>query len=202
MKKRTVALLLSLALLIGLATGGTLAYLTDKSQTVENTFTVGDINITLHETKGDMVNNDPAKRTYKIIPGVDLDKDPMVTVKAGSEACWVFIKEEVTNWPAAKVTYAIRSEWTLLPGYTNIYYRPQSSLAESGKDAVLPILVNDKVCVSSDLTKAEVNAITVDPVLKFTAAAIQQDTITEVSAAWANLPEAFRTGAIQEPPAP
>ncbi|MGN1231703.1 MAG: hypothetical protein ACI4TP_07365, partial [Anaerotignum sp.] len=43
-------------------------------------YTYGDINIELEETTG---------TTYEIVPGNDLTKDPKVTVKAGSEDCWL-----------------------------------------------------------------------------------------------------------------
>ena len=48
--KRSVALLVAIALLIGCAAGGTMAWLTMQTGTITNTFTVGDINITLDET--------------------------------------------------------------------------------------------------------------------------------------------------------
>lgn len=67
--------MLALVLVIGCAVGGTIAWLTAQTDPVVNTFTYGDINIDLKETTG----ND-----YKIIPGVDIEKDPKVTVKANS----------------------------------------------------------------------------------------------------------------------
>ena len=82
---RLFVLMLALVLVLGCAVGGTVAWLVAKTDPVVNTFTYGDINITLTETTGD---------DYKIIPGVDIGKDPKVTVKAGSEACWLFVKVE------------------------------------------------------------------------------------------------------------
>ena len=80
---KTFVAMLALVLVIGCAVGGTVAWLTAQTGPVVNTFTYGDIDITLGETTG---NN------YKIIPGVDIEKDPKVTVKKGSEACWLFVK--------------------------------------------------------------------------------------------------------------
>ena len=85
MKKKTLALVLALTLLVAGVVGGTLAWLTDQTAEVKNTFTVGDINIGLTETTAD----------YKMIPGNTIAKDPTVTVKANSEACWLFVKVEV-----------------------------------------------------------------------------------------------------------
>lgn len=82
MKARSKALLLTLCavLLVAVSVLGTMAYLTSKTQVITNTFTVGNINIELTETK-------PGNQQAKIIPGVDIVKDPKVTVKANSEAC-------------------------------------------------------------------------------------------------------------------
>ena len=53
MKKKTLALVLALTLLVAGVIGGTLAWLTDQTDEVKNTFTVGDINIDLTETTTD-----------------------------------------------------------------------------------------------------------------------------------------------------
>ena len=85
---KAFAAVLALVLVLGCALGGTVAWLVAKSDPVVNTFTYGDININLEETTGS---------SYKIIPGVDIAKDPKVTVKANSEACWLFVKVEETG---------------------------------------------------------------------------------------------------------
>lgn len=101
---RLFVLMLALVLVLGCAVGGTVAWLVAKTDPVVNTFTYGDINITLTETTGE---------DYKIIPGVDIGKDPKVTVKAGSEACWLFVKvEEEGTFVANKVTYSVDDGWT------------------------------------------------------------------------------------------
>ena len=72
MKKKILALVLALTLLVAGVVGGTLAWLTDRTAEVKNTFTVGDINIGLTETTAD----------YKMVPGNTIAKDPTVTVKS------------------------------------------------------------------------------------------------------------------------
>ena len=52
MKKKIVSLVLVFALALALGIGGTVAWLTAQTQSVVNTFTIGDINIELDETKG------------------------------------------------------------------------------------------------------------------------------------------------------
>lgn len=82
---KLLALLVVMALLIGGAVGGTLAWLIDKTDTVVNTFTAGDINITLTEPNYKPTVDGKAKA----LPGDKLAKDPTVTVEAGSEDCYV-----------------------------------------------------------------------------------------------------------------
>ena len=194
---RRMLFTLALVLVVAVASvGGTIAWLTDKTAPVTNTFTVGDINITLTETG----TTDNAKQ-YKIIPGTDLSKDPKVTVKADSEACYVFVKVKEENWPEAtetdgtlKVRYSINdTNWTKLEvaGLENgesVYYKEFDSAITSDTD--LSVLKDDKVYVSGNLTKTEANAIGTGnsaPKLTFTAYAIQKDNTGTVTDAWAKL---------------
>lgn len=86
MKKKVLSIV-AVVLVLCCAIGGTLAWLTDKTDPVVNTFTVGDINIELKETT----------TNYKMVPGNTITKDPKVTVKANSEACWLFVKVEKSS---------------------------------------------------------------------------------------------------------
>jgi predicted ribosomally synthesized peptide with SipW-like signal peptide len=101
MKAKNKALLLTLCavLLAAASILGTMAYLTDSKEVV-NTFTVGKVKITLDEAivdaeTGKVLTGEGAGRTasgnekVKMIPGRVVDKDPTVTVKAGSEQSYV-----------------------------------------------------------------------------------------------------------------
>lgn len=188
---RAFVALLALVLVIGCAAGGTIAWLTAQTGPVVNTFTYGDINITLTETK-------PVNQQAKIIPGVDIEKDPKVTVKANSEACWLFVKvEEEGTFVTGKVTYSIATGWTQGDGTkipANVYYRDVS--AEDAKNGVSYYVLagdttypNGVITVSEELTKAEVNSITAEnqPKLTFTAYAVQKDGSDTAAAAWAKV---------------
>ena len=170
---RAFVALLALVLVIGCVAGGTVAWLVATTDTVTNTFTYGDINIALAETTGE---------DYKIIPGKDIPKDPKVTVTAGSEACWLFVKVEQTGtFVANKVTYAIDNSWTALPGVDGVYYRQVDSVTEN---TAFSVLKDNKVTVSENLTKDEIKNITAQPKLTFTAYAVQKDGIDTAAAAW------------------
>lgn len=184
---KTLVALLSLVLLLGCSLGGTLAWLADSTGPVTNTFTVGDIDITLVETTED----------YKIVPGVNIAKDPKVTVEGGSEACWLFVKVDEANWPefkeddgtTRKVKYAIATDWTKLTGVEgvdNVYYRKvDAETAKAGHE--YPVLEGNKVTVSNTLTKSEVQGIGTGenaPTLTFTAYAVQQEGVDTPQKAW------------------
>lgn len=182
---RAFIALLALVLVIGCVAGGTVAWLVAKTDTVTNTFTYGKIDITLTETTG---------TSYKIIPGTDIPKDPKVTVTAGSEACWLFVKvEETGTFVADKVTYAIDNDWTQGDGTkipSNVYYREVS--AEDAKNGVNYYVLagnatypNGVITVSADLTKENIPAT--PTTLTFTAYAVQKENIDTAADAWAKV---------------
>lgn len=104
MKTRSKALLLTLCavLLVAASVLGTMAYLTSTAS-VENTFTVGSVAITLDEAKVDENGTpvEPAARVksneYKLMPGHTYTKDPTVTVEKGSESSYVRMKVTFNN---------------------------------------------------------------------------------------------------------
>lgn len=179
---KTFAVLLVMVLVMGCVIGGSVAWLVSNPASVVNTFTYGDINITLTETTGP---------DYKILPGNDISKDPKVTVLADSEACWLFVKVDESNWPeftestssTRKVNYAIASDWTPLEGQSGVYYREVNAVTTNTD---FTVLANNKITVSQNLTKAEVNEVNVNqPTLTFTAYAVQRDSnITNAAQAW------------------
>ena len=170
MKKKIVSVCLVVCLLATAIIGTTLAYFTDKTEAVTNTFTVGNVDIELAENTG---NN------YKMIPGTTLDKDPKVTVKGGSEDCYVFVKVEETDL-TDYITYEIAEGWTKLDGTGNVYYREAENNAE---DITWSVLAGDEVAVKNtvaDIAEGD------DPTLSFTAYAIQMASFEgNPAAAWA-----------------
>lgn len=203
---KTVAILLALVLAIGCAVGGTLAWLISQTDSVVNTFTYGDINIDLYEHEYNAgENNLGTEKTrkvdnYKIIPGVDLPKDPTVEVKANSEACWLFVKVKEENWNN-KVSYSIADGWTKGDGTSipqNVYYREvEAAIAKAGVSYYIlkgdTTYANGVVTVSDTLTKEDIKGITTNPTLTFTAYAVQKDGSTNAADAWAKIPATTTT---------
>ena len=128
--------------------------------------------------------------------------DPKVTVEPNSEACWLFVKADETNWPdftdangtARKVSYSVAAGdngWKALENVPGVYYREVS--AEDAKAGIVYYVLagsaehlNGVVTVSRELTKTEVNSLAgTQPKLTFTAYAVQREGIDDAAAAWA-----------------
>ncbi len=182
MKNKILVLALVAVLVLGTAIGGTVAWLSDKTGDVVNTFTTSNITIKLTETEVE---------EYKMIPGHTIDKDPTVEVLENSEPCWLFVKlEESANFDTF-MTYGIADGWTLLEGEgipTNVYYR-----GPVNDEAKFSVLDGDEVTVLGAVTSDQMTALTTEtlPTLTVTAYASQYskngtDSFTAIEA-WGNL---------------
>ncbi len=171
----------AIALVLCCAIGGTLAWLSTKTASVVNTFTNGDINITLTETTGE---------TYKMVPGNTITKDPKVTVEKGSEACWLFVKvEKSENAEFSKfMTYEIEDGWTKLDSETEtgVYYREVEETDTADADAEFYVLKDNQVTVKNEVTKTMLSGLNAEnyPTLKFTAYAVQRANFETAADAW------------------
>ena len=175
---KIAALIAAIVLVIGCTAGGTVAWLVSKPDAIVNTFTIGDINATLTETK----------REFKIVPGVDIVKDPVATVKANSEDCYLFVQLTEANWPTfteagsttRKVKYDIAEGWTKVED--DVYYRV---VTKKDTDQHFDVLKGNRVTVSSTLTKEEANDIADTPKLTVAVYAVQKACIKPPNEAWA-----------------
>lgn len=188
-KRRILALVLACVLCVCIGIGGTLAWLTATTTPVTNTFTTSDINITLTETDADNDQNANAN-SYQMVPGYTITKDPKVTVVAGSEKCYLFVKlEKSTNFDHF-MTYTVADGWTQLTGVNGVYYREVDT---STSNQAFDVLKENKVTVSQDVTKADMNGLTSTtyPTLTVTAYAAQyystNNTPFNVADAWAKV---------------
>lgn len=170
--KKGIALLLVLFLLVGCVIGTTMAWLTDTTTPITNTFTVGDINLSLDETTGD---------TYKMTPKSTIAKNPIVTVTKGSENCYVFVKVEKTNFQSF-MSYEMDPAWTALADVDNVFYAQADSL-EAVQDVTFHVLKDDQILISDGMTKDYVDNYTEGnaPKLTITAYAIQSAGLSDVN---------------------
>lgn len=94
-KKRLVIAWLAAVLVICMATGGTIAYLSSKDE-VKNTLTIGKVNITLDEPSWEPENGEDLK------PGNVAPKDPTVTAVDGDS--YMRIKMEIVDGEGKLIT--------------------------------------------------------------------------------------------------
>lgn len=139
MKTKSKALLLTLCavLLVTASVLGTMAFLTSTAS-VENTFTVGSVKITLDEAKvttdGEPVEGAArvTENSYKLMPGHTYTKDPTIHVDAASEDCFIRAKVTLTNakeWIAIATKYADNKVENIIKGTDdNIWWVSQPAV--------------------------------------------------------------------------
>ena len=181
---RKSLILAACAIMLVCATiAGTLAYLT-ATDSVKNTFTVGNVAITMDETDVDdsTPNEDrDTENKYKLLPGQTYTKDPIIHVSATSEDCYVFVK--VTNdisavEAAGDSTIAKQLEengWKTVPNESNVYYKEDAVEANANVD------VFDSFTVSDSATNEQLKAID-GKTIEVTAYAVQATFDTAVEA--------------------
>ena len=209
--KKIVATGSALALTAAVAVGGTLAYLTDNTAEVKNTFTYSkaeqDIALDLNEHKlnadGTTVGSEVVKKNdYTVLPGVEVEKDPYLTLTTKNPS---YIYVEVKN-NAAGVVESINetegvvfggegSEWTLLSGVTGpnggqVYYWNDS--ATSGT-TVSNIPVFNSITFKNEVPADNVSAESTNISIYGYAIAVQgMGTVTD---AWTTASGDFQVGA-------
>jgi len=185
--------ILALVMVFGVVVGGTIAWLTDKTETITNTFTVGNVNIDLTEaTKTNVLNGTDYQ--FKMVPGEDITKDPKVTVEGGSEACYLFVKPTESANLDTFITYTIgvcedgENTWAGIDtdedGNDDVYF---IEVGASEDDQVFNVLEGNKVTVNGSVTQANMNDLTTNgnnPTLSFTAYAVQKVGFANAEAAW------------------
>lgn len=149
MKKTSKALLLMLCavLLVAASVLGTMAYLT-STDTVTNTFTVGNVKITLDEKDVDDDNNTSDNVTvdgvvrdkansYKLLPGHTYTKDPVIRVDANSEDCYLFVKvaNEITAIESTEEGKSVAAQmaakgWDAVEGQIGLYVKMKDGAPE------------------------------------------------------------------------
>ena len=198
MKTRSKALLLILcAMLLLIASAlGTVAYLTVQD-TVTNTFSVGQVNITLNEgsagkrsmrarsTGAPVDEND-----HILMPGHTYTKDYTIHVDAVSEDSYIFVKVEngIASYEAASsaeeggyrtiADQITANGWTALESAADVYYREYAK-SSAGSD----FAVFDTFKIADNANDAE-SWGSCDAQVAVTAYAVQKDGFDTASAAW------------------
>lgn len=173
---KTKKLLIAAVCLVAILTTavvGTIAWLTDKTETVTNTFSPSNIGLTLVENSFN----------GKMVPGTQIDKAATVTVTNDID-CYVFIEVTGSANLGTFIEYAVATGWTLVDGESNVYYR---EVAANANEKAFPVLANNKVTVKNSVTKDNMASISDSanhPTLSFTAFACQKEGFANAAAAW------------------
>lgn len=175
-----------IALVAGLAIGGTIAWLADSTETVTNTFAPKNIDITLTET-----NDGP----YDLVPGETYAKNPTVNVIKAEVDTWVFVQIETSENIDTFVDYSVVTGATngALATDTPTYWNPLTDVngvyyckVAAGKTANLPVLTGDNggQVTIKNVTKTQMDNQTTDLTMEFTAYAIQAPGFDTAADAW------------------
>lgn len=128
--KKVLSFVLCALLLVSATVATTVAYLTDDDS-VTNTFTVGNVKITLDEKDVDNSTEDSERdqaNSYKLLPGQTYVKDPTIHVsdEDNIEDCYLFVKvtNEIETIEGAKTveTQMLEKGWEKLEGVTDVWY--------------------------------------------------------------------------------
>ena len=189
MKKKIIAVCLIVAMAAIAVVGGTLAWFTDD-EVATNTFTVGNVDITLTEPNWTSTGSQDAPEVY---PGEPLAKDPTVK-NDGANPCFVRIKVTGLDClaPASNITYRtdyvpgkLGDNWVL---HTDGYFAYNKVLAVGATtDALF-----DQIVIPTDLENGNAESefdvvVTAEAVqaqgAKASWSAVQAMTLDEI-AAW------------------
>lgn len=209
--KKILTMMGVIALTAAIAIGGTLAYLTSQDS-VTNTFTVGNVKITMDETDVDGsktgVENgitpegrDKANRYDSLKPAQSIVKDPIVRVLPNSEKCYLFLelKNDLKNIISS--TNSIESQldtngWTPIAEGSKIYYRADA-VSKSTDTQTFATFTNFTIDSNVDnntlatygpqeVTNNDGSTTTVYKTITVTAYAVQADGFSDAVNAWNN----------------
>lgn len=151
-KKKALLIVCAVIMMLG-AAGATLAWLND-SAVVANTFTVGNLDITL---------NEQFENESKLYPGAVIPKIPAVTVEQGSEQCYVFL--EIDSDIAAISSLDLSASWraeVITPSRTMYVYvgsTPNPVVVDASAASVILPAIFTQVSVNENTTKEQLAAL-------------------------------------------
>ena len=201
---KSVFLMLALVLVLGCTIGGTLAWLTAKTNDVENTFVAGQIGTLELEEDADQITTE-AGNQFIVVPGVDITKDPKVTYTPTTADgtvpvdAYVFVKltgigsnrwtlnttasqYEIKSGSNVVMSFQIADGWIAVPNVSDVYYKTSTGNTGLTDDVIIK---DNKITVSHLITEDDVTTVaTAADKLTFTAYAIQQQGFDSVTDAW------------------
>ena len=213
-KGKVLILVLCAMLLVVSTVFATVAFLT-STDSVQNTFTFGQVIITLDEaevtTNGVVVQGADRRHTndYHLIPGHFYVKDPIVHVDADSEICWLFIKIDndlsaiiegkntVDANDPAETVYTIEAQmlkngWVLIDEQNNVWALNRPANAGENIPVFNSFTIKDDANVALyGTTKDDAGNVTGGAKIEVIAYAVQMDGFTNAGSNHANATAAW-----------
>lgn len=184
-----------------ISVGGTVAWLTDTSNSMVNTFTATTIRVGISGAGGAVAaaegDGGVLSGTFKMVPGSTIQPDTQVTVAAGSEKCYLFVKvTKSDNYDTYLEPFEIGEGWNVLDaeGADGVYYRVVES--PTG-DMAYPVV--KQVKVKTEITKEQMDSIAASgaPTLSAQAYAVQYENIASAHMAWKQINPGYEPPTIQ-----
>lgn len=183
--KKLVTTLGAVALLGAIGVGSTLAYLTDTTGTVTNTFTVGNVTFdddndlksglresdVVRDKDGKYVDNDGdntwtvIKNDYtSLVAGETVYKDPTVIMGSDSEVAWVFAQITNTN-DAAFANIAWSEDWVKVDSLCKdnaVVYAKKTTIAASESSTIFTsVTLSNDITGGTEIPQIEVKAFAI-----------------------------------------
>ena len=188
--KKILVLALAALLLVAVSVAGTVAYLTAKTDPVTNTFVPATIEIELkeHELQADgtldMDSEVDGNDGYRLLPGLELKKDPFVRVKQGP--CYVFVEAVGSTAPDVDdyILWSRTSGWSEITGVIGpnggtVYgYADNGTMKSMATGSVTPSIIST-ISVRGNVTTAMLSVDNIDDLsLSFYAYALQAEGVS------------------------
>ena len=169
--RKPLLVVVAMVAVAAISVAGTLAYLTASTEEVKNTFSAGGLVgpesvFTLDESKATADENNPGTYTLDttervkensyeaVVPGVDVPKDPKVTIEKLEANAYLFLEVDGSTMPDT-LTWAIDdSQWTELTGVTpkhgTTVYAHNAAIAAGAASTEYNVLKDAKIVVDGD----------------------------------------------------
>lgn len=166
--KKILTIGATVMIIAAIAIGSTLAFLTGKTDALENKFLFDGITLELNEYKDTGHQEAYPEDPQVVYPGAVVDKVPVITVEEGSLDCYVYV--QITNGLNIAVdgatTLDISDDWTPIKAGYDIYrYKEVVQKADADKaltDIFTTVTVNGEKVTMENIASLKDAKITIE----------------------------------------
>ncbi|WP_087064818.1 hypothetical protein [Intestinibacillus massiliensis] len=165
--KKILTIGATVMIIAALAIGSTLAFLTGKTDALENKFLFDGITLELNEYKDTGHQEAYPEDPQVVYPGAVVDKVPVITVDKGSLDCYVYVQIEngLNTAVDGATTLDISKDWTpIKKGYDIYRYKEVVQKADTAQkltDIFTKVTVNGEKVTMENIAKLQDSQITI-----------------------------------------